>query len=233
MRYCVFATDYDGTLATNGLVEDAAIAALERLKQADCRRILATGRELNVLLDNFPRLDLFDLVVLENGGVLYRPESREEWPLAGPMPALFVEELRRRGVGPISVGKTIVATWEPHEQVVREVIHDLKLNLHVLLNKRAIMILSIGVNKATGLRAALDVLGLLPQEVVGVGDAENDQAFLALCGYSVAVANALPMLKENADLVTVGGHGAGVVELIDRLLADDLAGPQTRRAGAG
>jgi Helicase HerA, central domain len=37
------------------------------------------------------------------------------------------------------------------------------------------------------------------------------------------VANALPMLKERADLVTGGERGAGVVELIDGLLHDDLA----------
>src|SRR5262249_25297866 len=58
---------------------------------------------------------------------------------------------------------------------------------------------------------------------VGVGDAENDHAFLALCEGSVAVANALPAVKEKADLVTRGDHGAGVEELIARLVKDDLA----------
>jgi hydroxymethylpyrimidine pyrophosphatase-like HAD family hydrolase len=56
-----------------------------------------------------------------------------------------------------------------------------------------------------------------------VGDAENDHAFLKLCECSIAVANALPALKERADFVTSGSHGAGVEELIDKLLADDLA----------
>ena len=47
--------------------------------------------------------------------------------------------------------------------------------------------------------------------------------FCDLCECSVAVANALPALKEAADLVTRGDHGAGVAELIDELLRDDLA----------
>jgi hypothetical protein len=64
-------------------------------------------------------------------------------------------------------------------------------------------------------------LGLSPHNTVGVGDAENDHAFLDFCGYGVAVANALPMLKERADLVTQGARGAGVVELIDKLIASD------------
>ncbi|MBL9083578.1 MAG: HAD hydrolase family protein, partial [Planctomycetales bacterium] len=60
-------------------------------------------------------------------------------------------------------------------------------------------------------------------EVVGVGDAENDHAFLNLCEFSAAVSNALPALKDRADLTLTRDHGAGVAELIDHMLADDLA----------
>src|SRR5690606_23997133 len=55
------------------------------------------------------------------------------------------------------------------------------------------------------------------------GDAENDHAFLAMCGCSVAVANALDSIKAEADLVTEHARGEGVRELIEQLLADDLA----------
>jgi hydroxymethylpyrimidine pyrophosphatase-like HAD family hydrolase len=69
----------------------------------------------------------------------------------------------------------------------------------------------------------LSELGLSPQNTVAVGDAENDYDLLKLCGCAIAVANALPMLKEAADIVTKGDRGAGVVELIDKLIASDLA----------
>jgi haloacid dehalogenase-like hydrolase/AAA domain len=94
----------------------------------------------------------------------------------------------------------------------------------VVFNKGAVMVLPAGVNKATGLRTALDELRLSPHNVVGMGDAENDHAFLELCELSVAVANALPSVKERSDLVTDGDHGDGVVELVASLLEDDLAG---------
>jgi hypothetical protein len=84
------------------------------------------------------------------------------------------------------------------------------------------MILPSGVNKATGLAALLKEAGISAEEVVGVGDAENDHAFLEYCGVGVAVANALPMLKERADFVTNGARGDGVAELIDMILADDV-----------
>jgi hydroxymethylpyrimidine pyrophosphatase-like HAD family hydrolase len=222
MRYLALATDYDGTLAHHGAVGDDTWAAVKRLRDSGRKVLLVTGRELDDLQRVCPRLDLFDLVVAENGALLYRPGTREVRTLGAPPPEAFVAELRRRGVGPISVGHSIVATWEPHEAAALATIHDLGLELQVIFNKGAVMVLPAGVNKASGLRAALDELGLSPHNVVGVGDAENDHAFLALCECAAAVANALPTLREQADLVTRGDHGAGVVELIDALLADDL-----------
>jgi hydroxymethylpyrimidine pyrophosphatase-like HAD family hydrolase len=66
---------------------------------------------------------------------------------------------------------------------------------------------------------------------VGIGGAENDSAFLSLCGLSVAVGNAIPSLKERAHLVTSGNDGAGVVEVLQKLLASEdsiaMAHPQT------
>jgi hydroxymethylpyrimidine pyrophosphatase-like HAD family hydrolase len=155
---------------------------------------------------------------------LYRPASHEEKPLAEPPRPEFLRELQRRRVEPISVGRVIVATWEPHEKAVLEAIHTCGLELQVIFNKGAVMVLPAGVNKGTGLSAALKEMGLSPHNVVGVGDAENDHAFLRLCECSVAVANALPGVKEAADFVTRGDHGAGVAELIDELVANDLQG---------
>ena len=222
MRYLVLATDYDGTLATDGRVDQATVAALKRLLASGRKLIMVTGRELPELLDIFPQVTLFERVIAENGALLYRPATREE-KLLGPSPPVeFVEELRARGVGPISVGKSIVATWHPHETTVLEVIRDLGLEMRVIFNKGAVMVLPAGITKATGMTAALQELGLSPHNAVGVGDAENDHAFLRLCEYAVAVANAIPMLKEAADWVTQADHGAGVVELINEMVADDL-----------
>jgi hypothetical protein len=56
-----------------------------------------------------------------------------------------------------------------------------------------------------------------------VGDAENDNAMLQIAECSAAVANALPSVKEQASFVTTADHGAGVTELIEHLLNNDLA----------
>jgi HAD superfamily hydrolase (TIGR01484 family) len=223
MRYLALVCDYDGTIAWHGRVDDQTLAALERLRASGRRLLLVTGRELDDLMRVFPHAHLFDRIVAENGALVYDPATREVQLLAEAPPHDFVRELERRGVAPLSVGRVIVATWEPHDPLVFQVIHDLGLELQVIFNKGAVMVLPSGVNKATGLRRALDALKLSPHNTVGVGDAENDHAFLAACECAVAVANALDSVKARADFVTAADHGAGVMELIDRLIASDLA----------
>jgi HAD superfamily hydrolase (TIGR01484 family) len=225
--FVALATDYDGTLAQGGRVADATRQALHGLRRSGRKLILVTGRTLDELKEVFDGIELFDLIVAENGGLLLDPARKHESPLAEPPPAALVERLRELGVKPLSVGRTIVATWEPNESVVLKAIRDLALEQHIIFNKGAVMILPSDVNKASGLRDALKLLRLSPHNVVGIGDAENDQAFLNACGCAVAVANALPTVKEKADLV-VADHGAGVIELSRMLADDDLASVRPR-----
>jgi HAD superfamily hydrolase (TIGR01484 family) len=222
MRYHALATDYDGTIAHHGSVDEPTLQALRRLRDSGRKLILVTGRELEDLLSVFPHPKLFDRIVTENGAQVYRPASKEKKALGPAPPKAFVELLRQRGVTPLSVGSVIVATTEPHETTVLQAIRDLGLELQVIFNKGAVMVLPSGVNKATGLTATLPELGLSPHNVAGVGDAENDHALLDLCECGAAVANALPALKEHADIITRKDHGAGVAELIDMMIDDDL-----------
>ncbi len=223
MRYICLGADYDGTLAHHGVVAPSTVEALKRVCRSGRKLVLVTGRQLGELFQIFPDTRLFDRIVAENGAVLYRPADRSEKLLAERPPVSFIDELRRRGVSPLGVGKVIVATWLPHDKAVLEAIRDSGLDLQVIFNKDSVMILPSSVNKATGLRVALSELGLSPHNVVGVGDAENDHVFLRACEFSVAVANSIPSLKERADYVTQGRCGDGVEELIDHLLNDDLA----------
>ena len=223
MRFLALATDYDGTLAHHGAVDQPTVGALERMRASGRKLIMVTGRELPELLGIFPEIHLFDWVVAENGALLYEPRSQKMKLLGETPPPAFAKLLKERGVDRVSIGHIIVATWEPFETTVLEAIRDLGLELQVIFNKGAVMVLPAGVNKASGLAAALAEMGLSPHNVVGVGDAENDHAFLNCCGCSVAVQNAIPSLKDRADLVMAADHGAGVRELIDSMIKDDLA----------
>ncbi len=220
-RFRAIATDYDGTLAWNGRVDEPTVDALLRARTAGLSLLLVTGRELTDLSNTFAHADLFDLVVAENGAVLFDPAKAAVTPLAPPPPPALLARLGELGV-PVSVGHSVVATVEPHEHSVLEAIRTLGLEWHVIFNKGSVMALPADVTKATGLAAAVNQLSIGVEAVVGIGDAENDQAFLRVCGLSVAVANALPAVKEVADVVTAGARGAGVSEAIDLLLAGRL-----------
>lgn len=224
MRFLVLACDYDGTLATHGKVDAATIAALEAVQASGRKLLLVTGRRLDELLRVFPEARRFDRIVAENGALTYDPAADKEELLAEPPPAAFVEELLRRGVAPIEVGRAIVATWSPHETVALAAIRDLGLGLQIILNKGAVMILPTQVNKATGLAHALRQLGYSRHNTVAVGDAENDHSLLSYCGCGAAVENAVRALKDRADVVLSRDHGAGVQDLVEQLLRDDLCG---------
>lgn len=218
MQVRVLATDYDGTLATHGNVDEETVSGLRRFLDSGRDLIMVTGRHLPDLKQVFPQLYLFARVVAENGALLYCPAEDREELLCEPVPETFVAELRRRGL-PVSAGRAVVATVQPHEEAVRGAIEEAGVPLRVSLNKGSIMVLPEGVNKTTGLHSALMELGVNEDLVIGIGDAENDMDFLEACGCGVAVANALPSVKGHAQLVTRGAHGAGVVEVIDQLLA--------------
>lgn len=229
----ILATDYDGTLATHGSVFDSTIDALRRFRAGGGIPLMVTGREIPDLMTVFPHLDLFDLVVAENGALLYWPETKLAKTLCDAPNALFVQRLRDREVSPLSIGQVIVATYEPHEKECLDAIRDLGLELQVIFNKGSVMVLPAGVNKASGLAGALKELGFDAESVVGVGDAENDHALLDMCGFGAAVANALPSLKSHADLVLERDHGAGVEDLIARMLDGSLANvPRRSRESA-
>jgi hypothetical protein len=212
------ATDYDGTLAREGKVAASTLAALQRLKASGRRLIMVTGRELPDLRRVFPEVAGFDAVVAENGALLWRPGHGEPRALGPAPPPAFIEALEARGVEPLAVGEVIVATADENAPVMAETLQALGLDWRLILNKDSVMCLPPGVDKASGLAAALAALELRAEDVLGVGDAENDLAFLAVCGVSAAVANALPDVKAAADIVTPDDDGAGVAWLIERLL---------------
>src|SRR5262245_43917038 len=96
-RYEALATDYDGTLATDGAVDRATLDALARARAAGIKLVMVTGRDLPDLHRVFSSLDLFDRIVAENGALLFNPATQATRMLAPPPPASFLDRLRRWG----------------------------------------------------------------------------------------------------------------------------------------
>lgn len=219
----VLAVDYDGTIAAGGRVADTTAAALARVRESGRRTALVTGRVLSELRRVCPGLDaMFDAVVAENGALLYLPATGEVRRLGEvPEPALL-EALHQRGVE-FRLGASIIASQERFADGALAAIRETGIERTLVFNKGELMLLPGGVTKGTGFQTALAELELSHHNAVGVGDAENDHAFLSLCECAVAVADAIPALRRRADYVTRAPNGAGVTELVDEHVLNDLS----------
>jgi hydroxymethylpyrimidine pyrophosphatase-like HAD family hydrolase len=212
------ACDYDGTLACQGAVSETALQALLRFRNSGRKLFLATGRVLLDLQNVFSRLDLFDAVIAENGPILFYPSRGDKRILAQPIPQRLISKLRKAGVTEIAAGEIIVAVPRIYESRANQVIADLDFSLQRIYNKDSLMFLPQGMDKMAGLAVALEELHIPPERVIAIGDGENDVPLLEGCGCAVAVANAVPELKRNAQIVTTRECSDGVIELISRVL---------------
>jgi hydroxymethylpyrimidine pyrophosphatase-like HAD family hydrolase len=219
----VLACDYDGTIADEGRLAPDTIAMLARVRESGRKLFLVTGRMLDDLKSVCPDVDrIFDLVVAENGGLLYAPDRREVRRLGdAPEPAL-IEALQRRGV-PFDLGSSILATTAAYSEAALAAIRETGVERSLVFNKGALMLLPGGVTKGTGLNAALDTVQLSARNLAGVGDGENDHAFLSMCECACAVADAVAALRERADVVAAGPGSRGAIEFIERHVLRDLA----------
>lgn len=229
MRYLAVACSYDQTVATDGRIDPATVAGLRRLVASGRHLILVSRRRVEDLLEVLPE-NLFAWIVAEHGGVLYDPARRAGRPLADPLPDRLVDALQERGVEPLAIGEVSVATDQADEQDLGQAIETTGIDAGVVADKGMAVAVPVGVDKASGLAAALAELELSLHNVVGVGHGVSDLGFLDRCECGVAVANAPSEVADRCDLVTSQPGPAGLVELIDQLVADDLAEVEPRLA---
>ena len=220
-RWSVLASDFDGTLATGGWVPVETLAAVARFRAEGGVFVLVTGRRLPELFDVFPETDqVTDRVVAENGGVLYDPAHPPAVLLTVSPPDELKRVLVEAGVVDVEIGDVLVSASRDDEIAVRRAAHRIAhlWPCQVVPNRDRIMLMPAGVDKGTGLAAAVSTLGMSLKDVLAIGDGENDVALLRAAGLGVAVADAVPALQAHADLLTRAEASAGVGVAIDCLL---------------
>jgi 3-deoxy-D-manno-octulosonate 8-phosphate phosphatase KdsC-like HAD superfamily phosphatase len=166
-------------------------------------------------------VDMFHRIVAENGTILLDPSSGKHRPLCPPRPPDMLTALQARA-GCVSGGRIAMMCKTSQRTAVDQALRAIGSDWRTVPNRRDLLVLPPGISKATGLAAALEELELDASQVVAVGDAENDLPMIECCGLGAAVANAVPLLKQAAQLVLTRRAGQGVKELVDRLLRDDL-----------
>ena len=76
---------------------------------------------------------------------------------------------------------------------------------------------ALGVSKAQGLAELADALGIGLDQVVAIGDSDNDAQALAAVGMPVAMGNASPAIKDMAKLVVADNDHDGIAEAVEQL----------------
>lgn len=232
-HFRAIALDYDGTLTSTGRLDDTILGALQTLRKERLKIVLVTGRIPWELLELCPHAEeLFDRIVWENGAVVWG--LRGARVLAPPVPAELEEALARRGVS-LRRGQAILAGHARDAVAALEEIGRLGLEVQVVRNRDELMLVPAGVSKGTGLFDALGDLGISRHSTLAVGDAENDHSLLGACELGVAVANAVPSLKEAADVVLSEGGSEGLARFLlgPAVLSDETPEPRRFQAVLG
>lgn len=223
------AIDFDGTLAQGGSPGPDVLRALRHARSRGLRLVLVTGRILGELEGVFPDVRKhFDALVLENGAVLETADSHAR-PLAPRVEPELVKELQDRGV-PVRCGDVLMALTADYEEQALQVVTELGLKYALVRNRNERMLLPADVTKGSGVCTALEDLELSTHNAIAIGDAENDLSFFSVCELAVAVRNAVPALKEHADLVLPGDNGTAVAGFLEeKVLTPGFRKPSERR----
>lgn len=187
---------------------------LEAQRRKGLKLIMVTGRalpDLRALID----ITRFDALVVENGAIVVVGDLRTS--LAPPGWRATREELLH-SVKSRGHEEVIISLRRTMERSALQAITDAHLGdrVRVEFNKESMMLTPRNVDKGSGLAVALRVLRIDPQDVMALGDGENDLSMFHLVGLGVAVRNAVPELIREADSITKEENGRGVSEAIER-----------------
>lgn len=197
--------DLDRTLTDENLrVVPEALEAIERARSHGVRAFLVTGRNRREMVSREALLPRFDGLVLESGGLVgtdvghLQPMAADDSPIRG-----LAERLKLVGIDfeqgdtclSLSVSDEAALDRHPPEGWTRH------------RNRDRIDVTPAGIDKGVGARRLLGQPN--GHAAVAFADGENDRSLFEAVDYRVAVANAVPQLKEAADETTqeYGGHG--------------------------
>ena len=75
-----------------------------------------------------------------------------------------------------------------------------------------------GIDKAQSLSVLLKEIGLTKDEMIAIGDGFNDLSMIQYAGLGIAMENAQPVVKENADFITRSNSEDGVAYAVERFI---------------
>jgi hydroxymethylpyrimidine pyrophosphatase-like HAD family hydrolase len=157
---------------------------------------------------------LFPMVFAPNG--LWASRASEDLEFlhrsGEPLPMTYDPKRLEAIVDPAKI--IIVLPPGPEDQRIAS---RLEPRIHVVRSgPKFLEFMPPGVTKGAALTEYLADLGVDPDEVLAMGDSENDESLLAAVGFGIAMGNAVPSLQAGADAVTDTNENDGVARALER-----------------
>ena len=81
-------------------------------------------------------------------------------------------------------------------------------------------VMNKGTSKGRAVKVLADILNINREEIMCLGDSENDLSMIEFAGLGVAMGNAEEFLKEKADYITDTNENDGVAKAIEKFVLD-------------
>jgi hypothetical protein len=221
------AIDIDGTMTRSDGIDAIDPRLFEMIPTWDAPVVIATGWAFPYPVALCYYLGIDELVVAENGGVVYADDRTViEGDREGARSVL--EEFENRG-GTTEPGVDSVENrWRETELIVQysadgELLSQVasEFGMEVYDTGYAYQVTSPAVDKGKGLEVIADMLQIDVEDFIAIGDSENDVSMLSVAGHSFAVNNADERAKAAADTITEGRHMDGLVEALRFAQSED------------
>ncbi|EOT38964.1 MULTISPECIES: Cof-type HAD-IIB family hydrolase [Enterococcus] len=114
--------------------------------------------------------------------------------------------------------KAVVAFEQTYlDQQLAKIPADFKERYEIIKTRDVLLeFMPKGVTKAYGCQLLAEHLGITADEVMAIGDEENDLPMIEYAGLGVAMENAVPMVKAAADVVTASNTNDGVAQVVEK-----------------
>lgn len=121
----------------------------------------------------------------------------------------------------------LMTTADKFQETWQDVAENFKGRVDVTSSKdNYLELMEPGVNKWQAVKQLAESFGIKPDEIMCIGDSNNDLSMIKNAGLGVAVANAKPQVQQCARMITASNDNDGVAIAIENVLTAQVQVPE-------
>ena len=233
MKIEAIAVDIDGTITDDK--RKICISAIESLRAAEEKSIptiIVTGNVVNYAYATEVLIGCSGGLVAENGGIIFK-EGYNNNAVEILVNSAYIkkadehlkeklgDEYFKHASHDNNYRTTEIVFYKTiQREIIEDALKDFEHvdELELYDSGFAIHVTDKRVNKGTSLRRLCEQNGINMENVMAIGDSENDEDFLKEVGVKIAVGNADDALKEISTYTCENNFGDGVAEAIEKFV---------------